>query len=607
MIGELTNHLWQSTLFAVAAGLLVVTCRKNRAQVRYWLWFSASLKFLIPLSLLVSFWSQVGSTVKPTRLPTQAVSFTMVQLAQPFPGASFVTSASGPTHFFPIAIFCLWFCGVGAIALLRFTCWLRIRVAVHSSTPFGVPTTVEVRCSPILFEPGVVGFLHPILLLPAGITDRLTKPQFEAVFAHELCHIRRRDNMTAAIHMVVEALFWFFPLVWWIGARMVEERERACDEDVLKSGSEPHVYAQGILKVCENYVESPLPCMSGVTGNNLKKRMERIMRNHVGESLNIWRKLLLGAAGLLAVIVPILLGFSHVAESRAATGGTPPPIHRAPIFDKRTETDSKQEFHYASLKPNMSEGEANLHVDGNSLSGANVRLISYIYFAYNVTGNQFQVLMPQLPKWVIDNRFDIEARTEGNPTLEQMRLMLRHLLEDRFKLAMHYEKRELPVFDLALVNPGKLGPHIQRHVDDSSCAASVANPSAKAATVAEDGFPMVCDSVRGIPSSTGRLRVGGRRVPLELLATTLAQMGNLDRPVVDQTGLSGTFDFTFEWTPQHSGPGTPQANSAHEHGPAFGEDLQQQLGFELKPYAGATVEVLVFDHAEQASVVGVVR
>ena len=88
--------------------------------------------------------------------------------------------------------------------------------------------------------------------------QRLTPAQFEGVVAHELCHIRRRDNLTASVHMVVEALFWFHPLVWWIGARMVEERERACDEAVLSLGSEPVEYAEGILSVCRSYLESPL-------------------------------------------------------------------------------------------------------------------------------------------------------------------------------------------------------------------------------------------------------------------------------------------------------------------------------------------------------------
>jgi len=64
-------------------------------------------------------------------------------------------------------------------------------------------------------------------------------------------------------------LFWFHPLVWWIGAQMVEERELACDEDVLRLGNQPSVYAESILKVCQFYLESPLVCMAGVTGADL--------------------------------------------------------------------------------------------------------------------------------------------------------------------------------------------------------------------------------------------------------------------------------------------------------------------------------------------------
>lgn len=76
--------------------------------------------------------------------------------------------------------------------------------------------------------------------------------------------------------MIVEATFWFHPLVWWIGARLVEERERACDEEVLSVGGEPHDYAEGILNVCKLYVESPLVCVSGITGSNLKKESRQL-------------------------------------------------------------------------------------------------------------------------------------------------------------------------------------------------------------------------------------------------------------------------------------------------------------------------------------------
>ena len=74
MISELTNHLWQSTLFAIVAGLLAVVLRKNRAEVRYWLWFSASLKFFIPFSLLINLGSHLDSVPaahKVTQIATQ--------------------------------------------------------------------------------------------------------------------------------------------------------------------------------------------------------------------------------------------------------------------------------------------------------------------------------------------------------------------------------------------------------------------------------------------------------------------------------------------------------------------------------------------------------
>jgi bla regulator protein blaR1 len=125
MIGGLTNHLWQSTLFVVAAGLLAIACHKNRAPIRYWLWLSASLKFLVPFSLLVSLGSHLGWLPTSKKIATQAVSFTMVQITRPFSGPlSFATSTPRTTHWFPIAILGLWLCGFGVITLRAFKSWL---------------------------------------------------------------------------------------------------------------------------------------------------------------------------------------------------------------------------------------------------------------------------------------------------------------------------------------------------------------------------------------------------------------------------------------------------------------------------------------------------
>ncbi len=336
MIGELTNHLWQSTFYAMAAAMLALAFRRNRAQVRYWLWLSASLKFFVPFSLLMSLGSYLAWALSARAVMTQAVSLTIVQITQPFPEA-----LSPVTNWLLIAVLGVWVCGFGAIALIRFKDWLGIRAAVRSSTPLdipAIPTTVEVRSSASLLEPGVVGLLRPVLLLPEGILQRLTPAQLEAVLAHELCHVRRRDNLTAALHMIVEAVFWFHPLIWWIGARLVEERELACDEEVLSLGNDPQVYAQGILNVCKFYVESPIVCVAGVTGSNLRKRMERIMKNQFGTALSARKKLLLAIAGVAVLAVPVVSGMAVPRLSAQSTGqarSAPPPAAPSPAAQSK--------------------------------------------------------------------------------------------------------------------------------------------------------------------------------------------------------------------------------------------------------------------------------
>jgi beta-lactamase regulating signal transducer with metallopeptidase domain len=318
MIGDLTNHLWQSTMFAVVPGLLAAALRKNRAHVRYWLWFTASCKFFVPFSLLMSLGSHVGwtLTVKETAAPgVPAVSLAIERIAEPF-YAVFPSATAPPqtaVDWARAVIPGVWVCGFAAIALTRLRGWRRIQAAVHTSTPLtihgvGLQTSVQVRSSPGLLEPGVVGLWRPVLLVPAGIEEHLTPLQLGAVVAHELCHVRRRDNLTAAIHMIVEAVFWFHPLVWWIGARLVDERERACDEHVLRVFGDSQAYAEGILSICKLYVESPLACLPGVTGSNVKKRIEDIMINRVGLRLNVARKTALALAATVALATPIVAG-----------------------------------------------------------------------------------------------------------------------------------------------------------------------------------------------------------------------------------------------------------------------------------------------------------
>ena len=198
----------------------------------------------------------------------------------------------------------VWSIGFVALACRWLFQWVKIRAIVNAAIPLDIDTPIPVRVTLTILEPGIFGIFRPVILMPKDILTHLTGAQFSAIIAHELCHWRRRDNLTAAIHMIVESLFWFHPLVWWLGSRMVVERERACDEAVIRSGSDRQLYAEGILKICQLYVEPRLLCVAGVSGGTLRKRIEEIMTHKVLFRLPFAKKCVLAIAGFVAIAGP---------------------------------------------------------------------------------------------------------------------------------------------------------------------------------------------------------------------------------------------------------------------------------------------------------------
>jgi beta-lactamase regulating signal transducer with metallopeptidase domain len=341
---QLGNHLWQSTLFAGVVALIALALRKHQARVRYWLWVAASLKFLIPLALLIALGSHLG---KPNRSTESRGSMYVAvdKISQPFtsatafdaPAVSSATQPAAPRSWValvPVLLGVAWLGGF--VAVLGSWCvqWRRIAKVVEEARPLldgrelealhqielsvKIPRRIKILTSRGSLEPGVVGIVHPILLWPEGISRHLDDAHLEAVIAHEVCHVQRRDNLTSVVHMLVEAIFWFHPLVWWMERRLVEERERACDESVLEICNRPQVYAESLVKVCEFCVESPLTCISGITGADLKRRIGRIMADSIARKLGLGARLLLLAAGLVAVGAPIMLGQMKGARVAAA-------------------------------------------------------------------------------------------------------------------------------------------------------------------------------------------------------------------------------------------------------------------------------------------------
>jgi beta-lactamase regulating signal transducer with metallopeptidase domain len=305
VIAALLDHIWQSTLFAGGIGLLTLLFRRNSAAVRFWLWFAASLKFLLPFAV-VAMLGEYLSRIFPAALPQSILA--IQPAAERLSAPARLLGPSESINLAPLFV-CVWLAGFALILGLRWLRWLRLRAVLAEAQELPMLAPVRVKASASLLEPGLVGILEPTVLLPAGLMARLSGAERDSILAHELSHLRRRDNVTAAIHMAVEALFWFTPPVWLIGARLIAERERACDESVLASGHDPEVYARGILKVCKFCIRSPLACVSGASGADLKHRVRLIMTAEATLSLTPAKRLLLAGAAILALAPPIMAGF----------------------------------------------------------------------------------------------------------------------------------------------------------------------------------------------------------------------------------------------------------------------------------------------------------
>jgi bla regulator protein BlaR1 len=304
MLAEITNHLWQSTLTAIALAALAATLRAHGAHIRYWIWWAASVKFLVPFSLLAA----LGGSLATRSVPVYvfgAWSETFGRLARPMSETASWTPVTE-------ALLAVWALGFVAVVVTWLMRALGLRAVLRAARPYPAPTTLvgvlDVRAVTAPIEPALIGIFRPVLLLPQGIAEHLNRAQLDAVLAHELSHWKRRDNLTAAIHMLVQAVFWFHPIVWWIGGRLVEERERACDEAVVQAGHDSRSYAEAILNVCESYIASKLTCAAGISGANLKRRVIEIAQRRAISALPMRKKTLLGAVACLALLLPIVFG-----------------------------------------------------------------------------------------------------------------------------------------------------------------------------------------------------------------------------------------------------------------------------------------------------------
>ncbi len=305
-----------------------------------------------------------------------------------------------------------------------------------------------------------------------------------------------------------------------------------------------------------------------------------------------------------SILLVLPIAYLAIVIVAAQTPGNP---------DWQTAAGGKMAFDVASVKPTSMWRPPNFPLDTGDAKtpggrfSFTVGLVPYITFAYKLEPGEVST---QLPKSFPMDTFDIEARAPGNPTKDQMRLMMQSLLADRFKLRVHFETHEGPVYALTLVRPGHTGPKLRPHADGPDCpdfemTASVIPTLPRNAS---DVFPPVCGATQSRGTREGTV-VGGRDVTMEIIAEEPIHgfgslVGEVDKPVIDQTGLKGRYDFLLKLPAGilsfSAAPPNPDGLPADPKGTPFLSALREQLGLKLVSSKGP-IRRLVVDHAETPS------
>jgi len=335
------NHAWQSALFAaLVAGAAFLLLRGAPARARFAVWLAAAAKLALPAALFALLGGALDLRAVVSKSEGAAAPL-VFKLAEPVQVQTGAADSSAPAsdargH---SEIFCLltlaWAAGAGALFAVwfarrrEFVRSVRRGEEVWSGREFdalrrarerlGLEADVLLVLSEEGTEPGVWRTRRPVLVLPRSVAAQLDEEELETVLLHELAHVERRDNLWGNLQTALECVFWFNPVVWLVGRRMLAERERACDERVLEAGGAAGAYAAGILKVVRFCSGWRVAGVSGAaSGSNLRRRIEMIMR---GESLRsrgrAWNRALVACVGAAALLLTAGAGLFSGATAGA--------------------------------------------------------------------------------------------------------------------------------------------------------------------------------------------------------------------------------------------------------------------------------------------------
>ena len=561
--GLAVSILAKATVVAAAGLMGAWLARGSRAAVRHAV---LAASFAVMLGLPV-----VSMVVPPVRvaLPGAPTVFVEAVDAAPQAASSRVGAVAVPAvsrwSFPSIADLLLagWFAGALCF-LLRMMVGLR---QVHLLRRFGLPwrdgqvmvdrlvldvgirRRVDVQVHESLPAPVTCGVVHPAIVLPPD-AQGWAASDLNRALVHELEHVRRGDWVVHCVARIVCAVYWFHPLVWMAWRRLALEAERACDDAVL-GGSEATLYADQLVGLERRLSRNrKSPALAMANRSDLSAR--------VGAVLDSGQRR--GRAGKMLVASVFAVAAAAVAMMSPLTMAA-----NAPAFE------------VASVKPDKDDGVG----PRNSAAvygpkGVNFRALALAFIigeAYHFPVGRIQGAGSPTKEelWApLREGYDIVAHADHPVSKDELRLMLQSLLADRFHLKVHHEAKTGPVYKLVVARNG---------------------PRLEESNAAEVFF-----------FSNGPAGQVFRATDMTRLSGFLS--GQMDRPVVDGTGLKGVFNFTLkrpedlQWDlsrGKSDGGTSPESPSAA----AFSDSLKQ-LGLQLVP-GSAPVDYLVIDHVEKPS------
>ncbi len=431
----------------------------------------------------------------------------------------------------------LYLAGLGVLLVRLVIGTLRVKRLLRGAVLEDCKLT-HAACS----TPVTVGWVRPKVILPeswSGWPER----QLSAILAHETEHVRRRDPLIQWLALLNRAVFWFHPLAWWLERELSRLAEEACDAAVLARGYEPREYAEYLLTLARSVACAGARVKvlgMAAPGTGLPQRIRKILERVQAQPASRARHACVVLASAASAVTFTVGSLAHAQLA-------------SPVFEA------------ASIKPNRSgEQGGSSGIRGATYSGRNVTLKRVIRLAYG----PIQEFVGG-PGWIDSETYDITAKAEGNPSREQLQLMMRSLLADRFKLVVRKETRDLPAYALVLARrDGKLGPSLRR--SNADCSPS----NRQTAPAGSCGF------------NIGDGALAGRGTTMDKLAAELILTGRL---VVDRTGLTGSFDMDMKWTPDELATNADLLAA-----------LQEQLGLKLEAIR-APVEVIVIESASKPS------